>query len=150
MWNEARSPENADFYTIGYSGLTAQRLVEIVKSVGVQSIVDIRYTPVSMYKPELSKSNFRRIVEAAGLLYDHLPTLGVPRKIRARAVATGDRRTIWDWYERIVIPKINLHWFFNIAEHPLAFMCVEANPEECHRHLLFQALEDMNLRGFDL
>jgi len=29
-------------------------------------------------------------------------------------------------------------------------MCVEADPTECHRHLLFQALEDNGLQGYDL
>jgi len=104
-----------------------------------------------MYKPELSKSNFRRIIEAAGLTYHHLPHLGVPRHVRARAIYSGTRDTIWEWYDSIVVPKLTLSWFFNnIAEHPVAFMCVEADPGECHRHRLFQALEDRQLRGFDL
>ena len=152
LWNEARSPNNANFYTFGYAGRTANELVGLAKSVGVRSIVDIRLNPISMYKPDLSKTNFRRIVETAGLLYLHLPKLGVPRHIRARAISTGSRQTIWDWYESRVIPSFrkNLDWFFNIAEHPLAFMCVETDPGECHRHLLFNALEEQGLQGFDL
>lgn len=150
LWNEARSPASADFFTFGYSGRTATEIVSLAKSVGVRSILDIRFNPVSMYKPELSKSNFRRILDAAGLLYDHFPDLGVPRHIRERAIKTGSRDTIWEWYDKIVIPKVTLNWFFNVAEHPVAFMCVEADPEECHRHRVFQALEDRKLRGFDL
>jgi uncharacterized protein (DUF488 family) len=152
LWNEARSTENADFYTVGYSGRTAKHLVELAKSVGVRTIVDIRLNPVSMYKPEFSKTNFRRIVETDGLLYLHLPNLGVPRHVRARAISTGSRQAIWDWYESRVVPSFrkNLDWFLNIAEHPLAFMCVETDPSECHRHLLFNALEEHRLQGFDL
>jgi uncharacterized protein (DUF488 family) len=124
----------------------------LAKSVGVRTIVDIRLNPVSMYKPELSKTNFCRIVETAGLLYLHLPNLGVPRHIRAQAVSSGSRQAIWDWYESRVVASFrkNLDWFLNIAEHPLAFMCVEIDPSECHRHLLFNALEDHGLQGFDL
>ena len=152
LWNEARSVETADFYTIGYAGRSAGQIVGLAKSAGVRTIIDIRLNPVSMYKPELSKSNFRRIVEAAGLLYLHLPQFGVPRKIRARAISTGSRQAIWDWYDRIIISPLrhNLNWFFNIAEPKLAFMCVETDPSECHRHLLFNALEDQGLQGFDL
>ncbi len=152
LWNEARSTDTANFYTVGYAGRTANDVVERVKAVGGRSIVDIRFTPISMYKPELSKTNFQRIVEAGGLLYLHLPRLGVPRHIRAKALSTGNRQVIWDWYESWVIPLFckNLNWFMNIGEHPLAFMCVETDPGECHRHLLFNALEDQGLQGFDL
>lgn len=152
LWNDARTADLADFYTISYAGRTAPGIVELAKSVGVNSIVDIRFNPISMYKPELSKGNFRRVVESANLSYLHVPTLGVPRDIRAKAIATGDRQTIWDWYDKYVMKPFrqNLHWFFNVAEHPLAFMCLENDPSECHRHRLFIALEEHGLRGFDL
>ncbi len=105
-----------------------------------------------MYKPDFSRSNFQRILEGAGLEYLHTPQLGVPRDIRARAIATGNREVIWDWYDEIVVKPFlqkNLHEFMNL-NHPVALMCVEADPTECHRHRLFQALEDNGLQGFDL
>ncbi len=105
-----------------------------------------------MYRPELSKNNFQRMVEQAGLQYLHVPKLGVPRDIRAKAMAAGNRDVIWDWYDKHVVEPFlrkNLHEFLNL-EHPIALMCVEVDPKECHRHRLFQALEDHGLRGFDL
>jgi uncharacterized protein (DUF488 family) len=151
-WNEARSAERADFFTIGYAGRTAKQLIERMIEVGVCSVLDIRFNPVSMYRPELNKANFQREAERAGLQYVHARELGVPREIRARALATGDRQAIWDWYDKHVVARFvrNFHNFFNIVEHPVALMCVEADPTECHRHLLFQALEENGLRGFDL
>jgi uncharacterized protein (DUF488 family) len=106
-----------------------------------------------MYRPELSKANLKRSVEEHGLNYVHLPDLGVPRDIRAKAIDTGTRDVIWDWYDQFVVPPHlgrNLHWFFNGIEHPVAFMCVEISPRECHRHRLSIALEAKGLRGFDL
>ncbi len=105
-----------------------------------------------MYRPELSKGNLQRQVERAGMFYLHNPMLGVPRDIRAKALATGNREAIWDWYDKYVVDRFvsNLHEFFNALEHPVALMCVEADPTECHRHRLFQALEENGLRGFDL
>jgi uncharacterized protein (DUF488 family) len=153
LWNEARTTESADFYTIGYAGRSAADLVTLLQAAEVRSLVDIRYNPVSMYKPELSKTNLRQIIMAAGLQYLHLPQWGVPRDIRSKAIETGNRQVIWEWYDANVLGRLlrgNLDTFLNIAEHPVALMCVETDPSECHRHRLFVALEQRGLRGFDL
>jgi uncharacterized protein (DUF488 family) len=126
LWNEARDPKKADFFTIGYAGRTARDLIEILNNVGVQSLIDIRFTPVSMYRPELSKSNLQRLVEAAGIQYLHMPRLGVPRQVRVKAAENRSREVIWDWYRRRVVEPFrkNLHEFLNFADHPVALMCV--------------------------
>ncbi|MCX6543524.1 MAG: DUF488 domain-containing protein [Acidobacteria bacterium] len=153
LWNEARCRENADFFTIGYTGRKTGELLDALVAAGVRTLVDIRQNAVSMYRPELSKANLRQLVEHRGLQYVHLPDLGVPRDIRARAIATGSRDVIWSWYDEHVVSSYigrNLHRFFNGVEHPAAFMCVEIDPRECHRHRLSVALESIGLRGFDL
>ncbi|MFI5364560.1 MAG: DUF488 family protein [Candidatus Binatia bacterium] len=153
LWNEARAAGAADFFTIGYTGRKLDELIECMLAAGVCSLIDIRQNPVSMYRPELSKANLRRRIEEYGISYLHLPELGVPRDIRAKAIDAGNREPIWDWYdEHVVRPYVgrNLHRFLNGADHPVAFMCVELDPRECHRHRLFLALEEWGLRGFDL
>jgi uncharacterized protein (DUF488 family) len=153
LWNDARSIDEADFFTLGYTGRKIEELLDILIAARVRSLVDIRQNPVSMYRPELSKNNLKRHVESRGLLYFHLPQLGVPRDVRAKAIDTGTRDVIWDWYDQHVVePNLgqNLHWFFNAIEHPVALMCVELDPKECHRHRLFLALEEKGLQGFDL
>jgi uncharacterized protein (DUF488 family) len=152
LWNEARTPQSADFYTMGYEGRSVGDIVELIKSVEIRSVLDIRYTPVSMYRPEMSKNNFRQAIESAGFHYVHLPDWGVPRVIRAKAALDGTRDTIWDWYDESIVDRYferNLHHFLNL-EHPVVMMCVESDPTECHRHRLFIALERLGLRGFDL
>lgn len=152
-WNEARSIECADFFTVGYTGRKTDALLDSLAAAGVRTLIDIRQNPVSMYRPDLSKTNFERILAERSIFYVHMPELGVPRDIRAKAISTGSRDVIWQWYEEFVVqPYIgqNLHHFLNSAEHPVALMCVETDPTECHRHLLFMALEHHGLRGFDL
>lgn len=153
IWNESRCPDAANFYTLGYTGRKLDDLLGLLVSHDVRTLVDIRQNPVSMYRPELSKTNLKRAVEARGLLYTHLPELGVPRDIRAKAIEAGTRDVIWQWYDQYVVSSYlgyNLHRFLNTIEHPVALMCVEIDPQECHRHRLFLALEDMGLSGFDL
>lgn len=152
LWNEARSPDRADFFTLGYEGRSLIDIVHLLKKAEVRSLLDIRHSPVSMYRPELSKSNLRRTIEETGIHYVHVREWGVPRLVRAHAVEEGTRDTIWDWYDASIVDRYferNLHWFLNL-DHPVAMMCVEADPTECHRHLLFNALERHGLRGFDL
>ncbi len=152
-WNDGRSIQDADFFTFGYSGRSTDEIFEVVKRAGVSTVVDIRFTPHSMYKPDFSKRNLERIVKSHGLNYLHLQWLGVPREIRARAADLGDLSIIWDWYDDEVVARFlgrNLNRFFSLGDHPLALMCTEMEPEACHRHVLFQALEDRGLHGFDL
>ena len=152
LWNDARSPEQADFFTVGYEGRTTQELFDTLQVAGVQCVIDIRYNPVSMYRPDLSKGNLQRALEAIGIGYFHLREWGVPRDIRARALETGTRETIWQCYDESVIAphfRGNLHRVLNLG-YPLAMMCMECDPEECHRHRIFNALECQGLRGYDL
>ena len=152
-WNEIRSREAAHFFTLGYTGRKWEDLLSLMLDNGVRTLLDIRQNPVSMYRPELSKSNLKAAIEAAGIAYMHAPDLGVPRDIRAMAIDAGTREVIWRWYdEHIVGPRFgrNMHWFLNGFELPAALMCVEIDPHECHRHRLSKALERKGLRGFDL
>lgn len=152
LWNEARSSENADFFTVGYEGRTTKDLFDALLGAGVQCLVDIQFNPVSMYRPDLSKGNLQKALEGAGISYFHLREWGVPRDIRARALETGTRETIWKWYDKSVVGphfRRNLHRFLNFG-YPVAMMCMECDPTECHRHLIFTALECQGLRGFDL
>jgi uncharacterized protein (DUF488 family) len=152
LWNEARSRECADFFTVGYEGRTTKDLFDALLGAGVQCVVDVRYNPVSMYRPDLSKGNLQRSLQSTGIQYFHLREWGVPREIRVRAIETGSREAIWDWYdEAVIVPHFqrNLHRFLNLGS-PVAMMCMECDPRECHRHRIFLALEDQGLRGFDL
>jgi uncharacterized protein (DUF488 family) len=153
LWNEARTPDEAHFFTVGYTGRGIDVFFDLLLSNEIRTLVDIRYNPISMYRPELSKGNLQRRTETLGLNYIHLRELGVPKEVRVRAAEAGTRNVIWDWYDENILPTHpwrNLHQFLNSLEHPIALMCVEIDPRECHRHLLFLALEEMGLRGFDL
>lgn len=103
-----------------------------------------------MYRPELSKKNLAAALEEYEIDYMHLPELGVPRDVRGEAIEAGTRDPIWEWYDRWVAAPLSLHTFLNFAEHPVALMCTEADPTECHRHRLSLALEEKGLRGYDL
>jgi len=153
QWNRYRSKSYADFYTIGYSFFRLTDFLGALKDAGVITLVDIRYDPISMHRPEFSKTNLRQSLGGCGVAYVHCPDLGVPRDVRLKATCKSSRDIIWRWYDRHVVPDFagrNLDRFFNLAEHPIALMCVEADPSSCHRHRLAIALERRGLRSYDL
>lgn len=152
-WNDGRTIERADFFTIGYSGQSLAELIASLRLAGVTSLVDIRHNPVSMYRPEVSKANLQRALDQNAIRYVHTRDLGVPRNVRGLAVGQDSRDSIWEWYDANVVPTYagrNLHWFFNALEHPVAFLCTEFDPRACHRHVLSVALERHGLMGYEL
>jgi len=151
-WNSTRSEECADFFTLGYTGRKLTTIIGTLKAHGVHTLVDIRRNPVSMYRPELSKNNLDQTLSLHGIIYVHVPELGVPRDIRAKAVESGSREVIWHWYDNVLDSYFNgnLHSFLNGFEYPVALMCTEIDPHECHRHRLTLALEKMGMRGFEI
>ena len=88
IWNDERSAKTADFFTIGYSGRKTEEILALLESHGVQTLVDIRQHPVSMYRPELSKNNLAKLLDDHAIFYAHLPQLGVhwmPRDIQGQS-----------------------------------------------------------------
>lgn len=153
FWDLKHRASQPDFYTIGYSGRDIHSFVDTLKKAGIATLVDIRYTPISRFKPEFSKNNLKQAMEAHGINYIHRPDWGVPREIRAYSIGERTRDSIWVWYDSNVLPNVakkNLDEFFNSMEHPITLMCVEYDPTECHRHRLFLGLEKLGLRGCDL
>jgi uncharacterized protein (DUF488 family) len=146
LWNGSRSREEADFFTIGYQGRKIDELIPALRDAGVKSLVDVRYNPVSRFRPEMSKSNLRRLIESAGLEYLHVREWGIPPEIR-------NSGTIWEWYDENVVGSYfrgdGMKRLLSLQQ-PVAMMCMECDPAECHRHRLFLALERCGLRGFDL
>ncbi len=130
------------FFTVGYGGIGVDELVELLKSVGVATLVDIRFNAVSQFRPEFSKRNLEASLSDEDIDYIHLRHLGVPSDVRGAARADGDPSFVWKWYAENVVPAAtrNLDWFFNSASHPIAFMCSEAAADDCHRQRLASAL----------
>ncbi len=153
QWNSCRSADIADFFTLGYSGRSLEDIIDSLRQYRVSTVIDVRTNAVSMYRPEFSKRNFEAALKESGISYDHRSQFGIPRDIRAKAMVAGTRDVLWDWYDRYVLEEYiggNLHRFFNTMDHPVALMCSELDPTECHRHRLCIYLEKLGLNGFDL
>lgn len=152
LWNLARM-EPRDFYATSYAGRGIEEFLELLQSVNVKTVIDTRHAPVSRYKPAFSKQNLDAALTQRGIVYLHRGELGVPRNVRQQAAEQGSRELIWSWYKINVLGKLEegeVREIFDGCDGPVAIMCFEADPNSCHRHLLFRALEEEGLQGFDL
>jgi len=142
-----------DFYTIGYAGRTITNFINTLKNKGISTVIDIRFLPLSRFRPEYSKKNLKRALEANGITYIHRPDWGVPSNIRSENSRTENKDRIWEWYDKFVLPAVvegNANTLFISITQPVAFMCAEHKPKECHRHRIKIGLEQLGFRGRDL
>ena len=130
-------------FTIGYEGATPDDLLAALKTAGVSTLIDVRDRPQSR-KPGFSKRLLGAAVEAAGLAYVHLGVLGNPKEGReaARAGREADVR-------RIVLARLGgaegekgltVAALLARQEGPVCLLCLERDPERCHRTLVAERL----------
>jgi ParB/RepB/Spo0J family partition protein len=146
-WNRQRIDGKFDFFTTHYSGKDLDTFVETLKANGVKTLIDVRDTPFSQFRPEFNKENLSKTLTAKGLTYEHHPELGVPREQRDKLAKSGNWSTFFDWYDKNVAPKVGS---VKGGQKPIAFMCVEKDPQKCHRHRIALALEKTGLRSLDI
>ena len=122
-----------DIYTIGYGGRRPEELVELLRQRHVRTVCDVRLRPdrSSMGTFTLAKSPDKgivRLLSAAGIGYLSLVELG---NVFGQADGWKDRyRRLLDLAGDLLVGRLQS------AEPPVALMCAEKRPEDCHRKIL--------------
>jgi uncharacterized protein (DUF488 family) len=133
-------------FTIGYQGLPLGDMLDMLHAHGITRIVDVRDHAFSM-KRGFSKAPLSQALEASGIGYTHLKTLGAPKPVRDHLKVSGD----WPVYVVGYLAHLEtqdeaLETLLQIiAEDQVALLCFEANPLECHRSLITQKLAEREL-----
>lgn len=148
VWNIARLDiKRFDHFTIGYSERSLDHFIELLQLAHVELVADVRYVPISRFRPEFSKSNLAKALGKLGFEYAHWPELGIPPEVR-RSVQNEE---LFTWYDSNVRPKVQLAQHDSeLSGHRIAFMCVEVDPQSCHRHRIASYLEQVGYRMLDL
>lgn len=142
--------------TVGVYGFTVDRFVEALKSAGVDVLIDVRQRR-GVRGSEYAWANSQRLQAAlaeADIAYLHLKELAPTTEIRtaqyaADAAAGEGKRTrteLSDGFKRAYVDQIlaavNLE--SALADLPTsataAFLCVEREPQACHRSLIADRL----------
>ncbi|TFZ56840.1 DUF488 domain-containing protein [Methylorubrum sp. Q1] len=140
-------------FTIGYEGLTPERLHAALKAADVSLLADVRAVANSR-KRGFSKGALKAGLLEAGLGYTHFRSLGTPKSGReaARADDAGLMRRIY--CEEVLDTAdggLALDTLAELAaERPICLLCFERDPAGCHRCVLAERLAPRGFETVDL
>ncbi len=93
---------------------------------------------------EFSRGALRAAVEGAGIAYRHVRDLGAPVHIRHAVQETGDYDTFFRRYrEHLAQQEGVLQELARESNVPMALMCYEADPAQCHRSAVAERLAEI-------
>ena len=140
-------------FTIGYEGLSPDRLHAALKAADVAVLADVRAVANSR-KRGFSKGALKAGLAEAGLGYEHFRSLGTPKSGReaARAHDAGLMRRI---YCEEVLDTADGGLALDAlaalaAERPVCLLCFERDPARCHRRVLAERLAPRGFEAVDL
>ncbi|HUQ02185.1 MAG TPA: DUF488 domain-containing protein [Kofleriaceae bacterium] len=123
-------------FTIGYEGRSVDELIAELVGAGVDRVIDIRALPLSRRRG-FSKTPLRVALAAAGIDYVHVKEAGNPyRELRddpERCLALY--RAHLDESPQVVAQVLEV-----VAGRRAALLCLEREPEVCHRSIVAGAL----------
>jgi len=135
-------------YSIGHSNHESEALIALLKSAGVNVILDVRSTPYSQRYPQFNREELMRELPKHGILYQWF------------GLWFGARQTDEDFYTPA--GWLNYAWFtasdiFSEGIRQLdsqlvrgktpSLLCAEKDPFDCHRAIM--VCRALSLRGYD-
>lgn len=124
--------------TIGYEASTLPRVIESLKTAGVELLLDVRAV-ASSRKAGFSKTLLGATLEAEGVGYRHLRDLGTPKAGRqaAKAGRTAEMHDIFNVHMRTDAAQAALEQAVALSrERRVCLMCYEADWRCCHRAIV--------------
>jgi len=136
-------------FTIGHGTRPAEELTDMLRTAGVETLVDVRRFPGSRRNPQFNQAALAETLRGVGIDYRHAEELGGRRSnepgeerfpcIRVAAFRSYAARMGTDaWQQALEIA---------LAEPSPCFMCAETPWWRCHRRLVAELL---TARGYEV
>jgi uncharacterized protein (DUF488 family) len=140
-------------YSIGHSNQSVKAFLELLRTHGIQMLIDVRSSPYSKYVPHFNSSAL-----AATVPQDNIKYLFMGDELGGRP--NGDE--FYDaqhhvLYSHVAASAVFLNGISRLKElaraSRVAIMCSEEDPAICHRHLLVsrvlaeQGITVLHIRG---
>ena len=139
-----RKKVQATVFTIGHSTRPLAEFIEMLRSHGVERVVDVRSIPRSRHNPQFNRETLARHLRAARIGYLHLKKLGGLRHAKADSANVGWHNPSFRGFADYMQTDEFLAGLARLeklaAGKPTAIMCAEAVPWRCHRSLIADAL----------
>lgn len=134
----------ATVWTIGYERLLPPELLAELEAARVERLLDVRFRPQSR-RPGMSKTRLGAMLAERGIAYEHRRALGTPPDIRwlyrHGRVAEG-AAAFREHVERTAAAELDALAAELDRGPRTALLCLEAEPAECHRRVLTEALRE--------
>jgi len=132
-------------YSIGHSNHTIEKLISLLVENEIGVVADVRTAPYSRYS-----SQFNREALAQDLLKSELGYVFLGRELGGRPEGDhyydADGHVRYDHLSQSALFGEGLERLMSGAqEHRVSMLCSEADPSQCHRHLLIARV--LNERG---
>ena len=143
MGTSPRSGKPLAVATIGYQGSTVPSFLDALRQEGVELLVDIRAVASSRL-PGYSKTALAANLETVGIDYVHLRALGTPADGRAAARSGKPEEMRRIFLKHLATEKAQdeLESLVELVRsgRRVALLCFEADPAQCHRRIVAEAL----------
>ncbi|MGQ0482932.1 MAG: DUF488 family protein, N3 subclade [Pseudonocardia sp.] len=147
--------------TIGVYGFDGDSFLQQLRLADVRLLLDVRQRR-GVRGPEYAWANSLRLQAAladAGIGYQHCPELAPTTELRRQQYAEDDRRGVGKRSRRQLAAEYARRYTTEILDHadltpvvsalPIsgtaALLCVERDPEACHRSLIARRLAEQHL-----
>src|SRR5690348_5828961 len=141
-------------FTIGYEQATLAALMNELKEVKIELLIDTRAVAASR-RPGFSKRQLAATLDENGIGYLHLQKLGTPTEGR-QAARAGDRKTLWRIYDKHIKkpePQAELGELVDLIRSGkrIALLCYCRDPKTCHRsHIVANVEPHVRVKVTDL
>lgn len=130
-------------YTIGHSTHSKETFLEMLRSVSIETLVDIRANPGSRKFPQFSKSHMPNWLREAGIDYQHISKLG-GRRNKSGDVGINlndgwNNQSFHNYADYTLSDTFQegIDELSEVAFHKrLAYCCSERHPARCHRLII--------------
>jgi uncharacterized protein (DUF488 family) len=140
---EADWPQGAIF-TVGHSTRPIEDFIALLKTYGIERLVDIRTVPRSRHNPQFNSDALDGALGAETIQYVPLQALGGLRHARKDSPNDGWRNKSFRGYADYMQTEEfqeGLQTLIDLSHQKrVAIMCAEAVPWRCHRSLVADAL----------
>jgi uncharacterized protein (DUF488 family) len=132
-------------WTIGHSTRSGEEFIELLKAHSIELLIDVRAFPSSRRYPQFDKEQLQASLEAEGVSYRHMASLGGRRKASPDSRNTAWRNSAFRAYADYMETsgfKQGIDQLIELAREKRAvIMCAEAVWWRCHRSLLADYLK---------
>jgi uncharacterized protein (DUF488 family) len=119
-------------YTLGHSTRSLEEFIEILRTFGVELVVDVRRFPGSRKFPHFGRENLEKELPKVNIQYVHFPDLGGYRKEGYLAFSQTEEFT------EAIKKLLEL-----VGEKTAAILCAEILWWRCHRRYIANSLSQM-------